>query len=134
MRYLVGLALALALLASPLSASAQTGEEGTSAEPSPKEPVQSTQPTQLRLERWHPETFDDPSKPTSTPVYVDPLTGAPLVVPEDPQVPTAPPTEEQKRKRKKRRRIGIGVGVSVAVVVVFLAVAGGVAAKQLNDL
>jgi hypothetical protein len=114
--------------------SAQAGGEGPSAKPTAEEAVQSTEPTGSRLARWHPEAFDDPSKPTSTPVYVDPLTGAPLVVPEDPQVPTAPPTEEQKRKRKKRRRIGIGVGVSVAVVVVFLAVAGGVVAKQLNDL
>ena len=132
MRYLVGFVCVLAgLVASPLSVGAQAGEQRTSAEPNAEEPVQSTEPTGSRLERWHPEAFDDPSKPTSTPVYVDPLTGAPLVVPEDPQVPTAPPTEEQ--KRKKRRRIGIGVGVSVAVVVV-LAVLGGVAAKGLREL
>ncbi len=117
MRYLFGFLCVLALVASPLSVGAQAGQEGTSAEPNAEEPVQSTEPTEARLERWHPEAFDDPSKPTSTPVYVDPLTGAPLAVPEGTpaaQMPTAPRTEEQKRKR----RIGIGVGVSIAVVLI----------------
>ena len=129
MRLVLAMVLA-GLVALPLSANAQAGEEGTSAKPNAEEPVQSTEPTGSRLERWHPEAFDDSSKPTSMPVYVDPVTGAPLALPEDPQVPTTPPTEEQKRKR---RRIGIGVGVTVAVVVV-LAVLGGVAAKGLRDL
>ena len=159
MRYLVGFVLALALLASPLRASAQAVEEAV-----PKVALaihtQHRRPPQLmlrasyylyldgvekgrsRVERWHPEAFVDPSepKPTSTPeeqggfsppVYVDPVSGAPLAVPEDPQVPIAPLKEEQERKR--RRRIGIGVGVSVAVVVI-LAVVGGVAAAGLRDL
>jgi hypothetical protein len=112
---------ALGVVALSQSVSAQAGEEGTSAKPNTEEPVQSTEPTRSRLERWHPEAFDDPSKPTSTPVYVDPVTGAPLAVPEDSQVPTAPPTKESKRKG---RRIGIGVGVSVAVVVVVAVLVG----------
>jgi hypothetical protein len=129
MRFVLAMVVA-ELVALPLSVSAQAGEEGTSAKPSAEEPVQSTEPTRSRLERWHPEAFDDPSKPTSVRVYVDPVTGAPLAVPEGspaPQMPTAPRTEEQER----RRRIGIGVGVSVVVVVV-LAVLGGVAAKGLR--
>ena len=132
MRCLFGLMPAFAMLVLPLSASAEAAEEGASAEPNAEQPAQPTEPTRSRLERWHPEAFDDPSKPSSMPVYVDPVTGAPLALPEGspaPQMPTAPPTEEEKR----RRRIGIGVGVSVAVVVV-LAVLGGVAAKGLRDL
>jgi len=41
MRYLVGFLLVLALLASPLSVSAQTDEEGATSEPSVEEPVPS---------------------------------------------------------------------------------------------
>jgi hypothetical protein len=132
MKYVVGFVFVAVLVASPLRVSAQAGEEGASAEPNAEQPPQPTEPTRSRLERWHPEAFDDPSEPTSMPVYVDPVTGAPLTVPEDTaasEMPTAPPTEE----RKRRRRIGIGVGVSIGVVVV-LAVLGGVAAKGLRDL
>ncbi|MGB9339591.1 MAG: hypothetical protein WCB63_10150 [Polyangiales bacterium] len=127
---------ALGVVQLPQSASAQAGEKGTTSEPNLQEPAASAEPAReegaSRLERWHPEAFDDPSEPTSMPVYVDPVTGAPLTVPEDTaasEMPTAPPTEE----RKRRRRIGIGVGVSIGVVVV-LAVLGGVAAKGLRDL
>jgi hypothetical protein len=161
MRYLVGFVCVLAALVGtlPQSASAQAGEEAV-PKVALAIHTQHRLPPQLmlrasyylyldadekgrsRVERWHPEAFVDPSepKPTSTPeeqdgfslpVYVDPLSGAPLAVPEDPQVPTAPLKEEQERKR--RRRIGIGVGVSVAVVVI-LAVLGGVAAAGLRDL
>ena len=145
MRYLVGLMCVLAgLVASPLSVGAQAGEERTSAEPNPEEPVQATEPTRSRLERWHPEAFVDPSKPkpTSTPeerggfslpVYVDPLTGAPLAVPDGslaPQMPTAPRTEEQNRRR---RRIGIGVGVSLAIVVLVVGVGAAASMASIRD-
>jgi len=144
MRYLVGFMCVLAgLVASPLSVGAQAGEERTSAEPNAEEPVQSTEPTRSRLERWHPEAFVDPSKPkpTSTPeepggfslpFYVDPLTGAPLAVPDGspaPQMPTAPRTEEQNR----RRRIGIGVGVSLAIVVLAVGAGAAISMASIRD-
>jgi len=44
MRYFVGFVLALALMALPLSASAQAGEEGTTSEPNLQEPAPSTEP------------------------------------------------------------------------------------------
>jgi hypothetical protein len=114
-----------------MSVGAQAGEEGASAKPNAEEAVQSTEPTGSRLERWHPEAFDDPSKPTSTPVYVDPLTGAPLALPEGTpveQMPTAPSTEEQKRKR----RTGIGVGVSILVVGLIVGVVVGVSVSKVK--
>lgn len=131
MLHLFGFLCVLALVASPLSVGAQAGEEGTSAKPNAEEPVESTEPTGSRLERWHPEAFDDPSKPTSTPVYVDPLTGAPLAVPEGTpvaQMPTAPSTEEQKRKR----RIGIGVGISIAIVGIIVGVVVGTSVSRIK--
>lgn len=116
MRYFFGFLCVCALVvALPRSASAQTGEEGASAEPSPKEPVQSTQPTQSRLERWHPEAFVDPSKPASEPALELELDSAGLEV-----TPTAPLTvEELKRQetKQRKRRAGIAVGVSLVLVV-----------------
>ena len=44
MRYLVSFVLVLALMALPLSASAQAGEEGTTSEPNLQEPAPSTEP------------------------------------------------------------------------------------------
>ena len=44
MRYLVGLVLAVALMASPLSVSAQQTEEGTTPEPSAGEPAPTSEP------------------------------------------------------------------------------------------
>lgn len=102
MRYLAVLTSVLVLAAFPLSASAQAEEVSASPAPNAEKPVQSKEPTRSRLERWHPEAFVDPSKPkpTTTPVYVDPVTGAPLAVPESspgPQTPTTPLTEQQQR-------------------------------------
>ena len=131
MRYVVGLMPIFAMLMFPHSASAEATEEGASAEPNAEQPGESTEPIRSRLERWHQEAFEDPSKPTSIPVYVDPLTGAPLAVPEGspaPQMPTAPRTEEQQR----RRRIGIGVGVSIGVVALVLGVAAGVSVSRIK--
>ena len=120
MSYLFGFLCVWALVASPLSVSAQAGEEGTSAEPSAAEPVQSTQPTRSLLERWHPEAFVDPTKPASEPALQLGVDSAGLEV-----TPTAPLTvEELKRQEMKlrKRRVAIGVGVSVAVLVVAVVV------------
>jgi hypothetical protein len=76
MRCLVGCLCVCALAGTvPKSASADAAEEGASAEPKTEQSAQPMEPTRSRLERWHPEAFDDPSKPTSMPVYVDPVTG-----------------------------------------------------------
>ena len=49
MRYLVGFVFLLALVASPLSVSAQTGEEGETTEPNLQEPAPPSEPA-LKLE------------------------------------------------------------------------------------
>jgi len=84
MRYLFGFLCVCALVALPLSVSAQAGEEGATSEPSaqepapsseptPEEPAQPTQPTPSRLERGHldpfaePEDFVPPLQPASEP-------------------------------------------------------------------
>ena len=105
--------------------SGQAGEEGTAAELKAVEPAQSTEPTRSRLERWHPEAFEDPKKPASEPAIKLEVDSTALEV-----TPTAPPTlEELERQKKKRRRrgIGIGVGVTLGVAVVGLAIGSAVA-------
>ncbi|MBW1760079.1 MAG: hypothetical protein JRE45_01370 [Deltaproteobacteria bacterium] len=114
MRYFVGFAcVVVVLVASPLSASAQAGEEGTAAEPSAEQSVQSTQPTRSRLERWHPEAFVDPALQLG-------VDSAGLEV-----TPTGPLTAEELQRQEeeaaaRKRRVGIGVGVSVALVLAAL--------------
>jgi hypothetical protein len=70
MRYLVGFVFVLGLMASPLSVSAQDGEEGATSEPNLEEPAASSEPADeegdLSGERGHPEAFADPaSEPPS---------------------------------------------------------------------
>ena len=131
MRYLFGFICVCALAgALPLSASAQAGEEGASVEPSAEEPAQSSQWTQSRLERWHPEAFVDPTKPASEPALQLELDSAGLEV-----TPTALPTVEELELRKtelRKRRRAIGIGVSVIVVAVGVAVGVGVAVSFRN--
>jgi hypothetical protein len=70
MRYLVGFVLALALAALPLSVSAQTGEEATTAEPNLEEPAASSEPApeepalQLRLDDAGVEVVPSPPRTT----------------------------------------------------------------------
>ena len=103
------------------AASAQTGSNA-------EQPGEPTDPTRSRLEQEHPEAFDDASKRTSMPVYVDPVTGAPLAVPEDPQVPSAPPAE--KRKRSPGAKAGIAVGVILGVGLVGVGIGAAVVARN----
>ena len=66
MRYFVGFVFALAMAASPLSVSAQQGEESATTPPALTEPSQETQPTESWLRRMHPAAFDAPTtKPDS---------------------------------------------------------------------
>ena len=127
MRYLVGLVLALALLASPLSVSAQDAEEGATSEPGAQEPAPSSEPAGEErvpgIERRHPEAFVDPLQPASEPALKLEVDSTALEV-----TPTAPPTLEEMNVRV--RRAGIGVGVSALA---FVAGWGFVAAGQVGD-
>lgn len=132
MRYVLGFLCVCALVGSlPLGVGAQDAEEGTSAEPSAEEPVQSPQPTRSRVERWHPEAFVDPTKPASEPALKLGVDSAGLEV-----TPTAPPTLEElerQEKKKRRRRRGLRIGVPIAVAVVLtVVVAGAVGASYAN--
>jgi len=106
-------AFVLVLVASPLTAGAQEGGEGT-LPPDVADPSQETQPTQSWLHRMHPGAF------------VDPLSGN--VVPESTSsdfelqyLPGEEPEPELTRDEKKVRNAKIGMGVSGAA-----AFAGGV--------
>ena len=126
MRYLVGFVCVMALVALPQSASAQAGEEGTSAEPSGEQPAQPTQPTPSRLERWHPEAFVDPSQPASEPALKLEVDSTALeVTPSPPRTPDGYTLEEMD-VRVRRAKIGVGVsGLGlVAGAVMGLAVLG----------
>ena len=94
------------------AASGQTG-------PNAEQTGEPTEPTRSRLERWHPEAFEDPSKPTSMPVYVDPVTGAPLAGPGS----TAPPTEKQERSPGAKAGVAVGIILGVGLVVVGIGAA-----------
>lgn len=92
-----------------LDAAAAADTEAASDQTGPKaeQPGEPTEPTRSRLERWHPEAFEDPSKPTSMPVYVDPVTGTPLA---------APPTEKQERSPGAKAGMAVGIILGVGLV------------------
>jgi hypothetical protein len=102
MRYLVG--FALALVASPLSASAQDAEEGTTSEPSLQEPEPSSEPAP-----------DEPALELK-------LDDAGIVV-----VPSQPRTADgytlmEMERRVQRAKIGLGVSVPFILVGTMVAV------------
>ena len=110
MPYLFGFIWVLAgLVASPLSASAQAGEEEGGS----------------RLERWHPEAFVDPAEPALrlelTPAGVD-------IAPNTPRTVDGYTLDEVELRV---RRAKIGVGVSTAAVGVGLAMVGGAAVNSI---
>jgi len=106
------------LVASPLSASAQAGEENSSS----------------RLERWHPEAFVDPAAPTTERAADGPalqlkLTPAGVDVAQSPPHTVDGYTREEMELRVRRAKIG--VGVSTAAVVVGSSVGAGGAISSL---
>ena len=113
MRYLVGLVLALALVAQPLSAHAQEEGDGKTAE-------SADTPQRVRgVQRWHPEAF------------VDPLTGETVVDAGKPEfeieyVPVEPPP------RNRKRAIALGVTIPIIVVGVGLAIGAAVAISNIE--
>jgi len=64
------------------------------SEETKQRPVQTTQPTRSRLERWHPEAFVDPSTPTPEPAVKLEVDSTALQV-----TPTASPTLEELERR-----------------------------------
>ena len=111
MRYLVGFVFVLAaLVASPLSAGAQTGQEGTDSEPNLQEPAPSSEPApeepalQLQLDKSGVE-----------------------VVPSPPRTPDGYTLEEME-VRVRRARIALGVSVVPLVLGTGIAVVGALRA------
>jgi hypothetical protein len=101
MRYLVGFVLTLALVASPLGASAQEGEEGATLEPSAEEP---------------------PSTPAPESQAPDIETLSQRAI-EHYEIHYEIPREEKMRHERRRRRgLAIGVPIAVATVVAVVVV------------
>ncbi|KPK66326.1 MAG: hypothetical protein AMS21_02645 [Gemmatimonas sp. SG8_38_2] len=106
MRYLIGFVLALALVASPLSVSAQDAEEGTAPEPSagesapPSEPAPEEPSLQLQL--------DDAGVQVASPA---------------PRTPDGYTLEEMEH-RVKRAKIGLGVSGGIYAVGMGLSFGG----------
>jgi hypothetical protein len=111
MRYLVGMMCVLAgLVALPLSASAQTGEEGTISEPNLQELAPSFEPD--------PEDLKD-SVPSSEPASEEPALQLKLDSAGVEVVPSPPRTIDGytlKEMELRVRRAGIGLGVSGGVL------------------
>jgi hypothetical protein len=101
------------------AAAADTEAASDQTGPNAEQPGEPTEPTRSRLERWHPEAFEDPSKPTTMPVYVDPVTGTPLAVTGS----TAPPTEKQERSPGAKAGVAVGIILGVGLVVVGIGAA-----------
>lgn len=113
MRCLVVFVSVSALVALPVSVSAQTEEKEAS-----------------RLERWHPEAFEDPSKPE--PSLELRLDSSSLEV-----APSASQTVEERERQeaKQRKRAGAGILIGVLLAAGLIAgVAVGVHRKIDRDL
>ena len=111
MRYLVGFMFVLALVAAPLSASAQVDDKGKAAES-----ADTPQPAR-GVRRWHPEAFVDPLAPDKAKSDF-----------EIEYVPVEP--QEATNRRRRRRKIALGVTIPILVVGVVLAIGAGLAARN----
>jgi hypothetical protein len=110
MRSLVGSGLALALVISPVSASAQAGEEGGTPKPNLEKPVSGPEP--------------DSEVPD-----IETLSQGAI---QHYQVEYASPSEEKKRHERRRQR-GLAIGLPIAVVTVIAVVLGSVAVSRSFD-
>ena len=116
-----------------LDADADNGATSDQSEPNAEEPksAQAGEEDSSRLERWHPEAFVDPSKPSSEPA------------PEEPDVDMLSQRaiehyeslseEEKKHERRRRRGLAIGVPIAVAVVVAVVVVGAAGASYARSD-
>jgi hypothetical protein len=108
MRYLVGFVVVVALVASPLSVSAQAGEEGTTVQPSAEEPAPSSEPA---------------SKEPALQLQLD--SAGVDVVPSPPRTADGFTLEEMEL-RVKRARTGLIVSAGVYVIGLAVAIPGAV--------
>ena len=138
MRYVVGFVFALALVASPLTANAQAGDEDATSEPNLEEPAAPSEPAgeegglspglrKRTRQKWDPGTYDvPPSRPaTEEPALqleLDSAGGGFTLIPSG----TAHRyTLEEMELRVKRARIGLGVSALSTVVGITLSVVAG---------
>ena len=118
MRFLISLICAAALGTLPVTASAQTPDEGKSV-----------------LERWHPEAFVEPDPPKESEARPTYATEPVLRLELDPAGFTMTPQEPlsferiaREEERAHKRRVGLGVGISLAAVVITGVALGAMAA------
>jgi hypothetical protein len=111
MRYLVGFVFVLALVASPLSVSAQVDDNGKGAES-----ADTPQPAR-GVQRWHPEAF------------VDPLTGATLADAGKSDFEIEYVAVERPPRNRKR---AIALGVTIPILIVGVGVGIGAAVAMRN--
>lgn len=123
MRYLIGLVLALALVASPLGVSAREGGDAAEPRAVATQPAEEAQPAQSWLERMHPEALEAPAK-TPEPAF------------EIEYVPAqAEPQSEEGRGQgmSKGGKIAIAVFIPLVVAGVALGVAAGAVMSSWDD-
>ena len=112
MRYLVGFMFVLALVAAPLSVSAQVDDKGKAAES-----AETPQPAR-GVRRWHPEAFADPLAP-------DRATS-------DFEIEYVPVEPQEATNRRRRRKIALGVTIPIIIVGVGLGIGAAVAISQIE--
>jgi hypothetical protein len=105
MRYLVGLVLALALVASPLGVTAQAEDEGKAAESTDVAKPASG------LQRWHPEAFVEPTDSAQSSFELE-------------YVPAEGP---ERTNRRRRRAIALGVTIPIVIAGIGLGIGAAVA-------
>ena len=119
MRYFVGFVVVTAIVGSPLSVSAQQGDEGVASGSVGAAPVEGTRSSQSWLERVHPEAFEAPAKKHDSGIEIE-------YVPVESQ-----PYANEGRRRGLSKGGKIAIGVLVPLVVVCVGV-GAWAAVSLN--
>ena len=112
MRYLVGFMFVLALVAAPLSVSAQVDDEGKAAES-----ADAPQPAR-GVRRWHPEAFVDPLAPDKAKY--------------DFEIEYVPVEPQEATNRRRRRKIALGVTIPIVIVGVALGIGAGVAISRME--
>jgi hypothetical protein len=103
MRYLVGFVFVLALVAVPLSVSAQVDDDGKAAES-----ADTLQPAR-GVQRWHPDAFVDPLAPDRAKFEIEYV-----------------PVEAQEATNWRRRR-AIALGVTIPIIIVGVGLGIGTA-------
>ena len=112
MRYLVGFMFVLALVAAPLSVSAQVDDEGKAAES-----AETPQPAR-GVRRWHPEAF------------VDPL--APDKAKSDFEIEYVPVEPQEAPNRRRRRAIALGVTIPIIILGIGIGIGAAVSISQME--